>query len=657
MRRAAYGALLGVLLAGGPLCPAHGQSVVEVRIVQAEEMRPMAQGGATVFRLLRNVVLQHDSAIMRCDSAHVDQQANTFDAYGHVRIRSQELRIQGETLYYDGNTGKGRIVGSPVVLRDTVQKSTLWSDELFFNTRENTAEYHVWGRIRSGKNVMESSRGHYASRGKIATVWRAVTFRGEKVDAYTDSLIYHQLTERAYFWGPTRLYETHRMAYGLQGWYDQRNDELEIQREVMADDGAQRIFADWFYGNKRKAFVEAKGRVVLEDSLSRNRLYTQHLRYWHDTQLAIADEWPMVFALDTSGAVHDTLTLRADTLRTWREVRRVAQVDTTELIAGLRANDSTSTTDGHRAARTRSRGEMPLPNGARGAVSSMSPEELANNSPSTANDRTSTQHRQGAQGLEGTERRDTLWRNDTVHFAKGIGRVRAYKRNAQLIADTAYFSGVDSTVTLSRAPFPYLWSDSSQASAQTIVAYVGKNKLDSVHLNARAIVAMRQDSVHFDQVGAEQIRSHFHQGALRVVHAAGDARMVYYMVDGNEMVGINRVECPDFRALVENNQPYEVTFYHSPKSSMLPLRETSIEDRQLYGFEWREDLRPQGRGDVVPTWLTDFDYYVPVRERALGYRKIERVTLERVIEIPAPESSPHDLEVANGDEGVRDITR
>ena len=93
MRRLAVCLLFGLLTATTALA----QRQVEVEILNAHEMRPRRVGSTTVFRLLGEVRLRHGEAVMVCDSAHVDQAANTFDAFGHVRIRSKDLRISGDT--------------------------------------------------------------------------------------------------------------------------------------------------------------------------------------------------------------------------------------------------------------------------------------------------------------------------------------------------------------------------------------------------------------------------------------------------------------------------------------------------------------------------------------------------------------------------------
>ena len=48
--------------------------------------------GNGVKRLIGNVRLKHEDALMFCDSAYVYSKTNKMDAYGHVRI------VQGDSF-------------------------------------------------------------------------------------------------------------------------------------------------------------------------------------------------------------------------------------------------------------------------------------------------------------------------------------------------------------------------------------------------------------------------------------------------------------------------------------------------------------------------------------------------------------------------------
>lgn len=556
-----------------PLPFVYGQTHVEVEILRAESMRPFPQAGNEVLRLLGDVLMGHGDARMRCDSAYFYSATNSFDAFGRVHIDNREVKIDGDTLFYDGNSGEGRIVGRIVVLRDTAQDATLWSDQIFFNTSTNTARYVTWGRIRSGENNLRSHRGYYFSDTKVAAVAHGVTFKGEKVDAYGDSVQYHQEVERMYFWGPTRLYQEQKMAYGLEGWYDQLLERVEIRRDVMLDNGGERLFADWAYADQKEEFSEAKGNVVLEDSLSNNRLYTKHLRYWHNPQRGLADVEPMLFSIDTTSTTRDSLYLRADLLRFWSE-----------------------------------------------------PYEQIT---------------------------DSLATRDTLYFFRAEGLVKVYRSDIQAIADTLYYNGQDSTVHLRREPYPFVWSGEMQGSSREMIGYLGSEQLDSLYMNDRVLVASRDDSTHYNQMAGMELWGYFEESELRRISVQGDGQVIFFLRDEDDLIGVNRVECPYFVSQIEDNEPVEIMFYSQPVSTITPIQDAEREDRELFGFAWREDLRPQSPIEVMPAWIESLDFYLPLKRSALGYRLEEGPKVQVEIDVQGEELPEIEEPVERTFEGVR----
>ena len=64
-----------------------------------------------------------------------------------------------------------------------------------------------------------------------------------------------------------------------------------------------------------------------------------------------------------------------------------------------------------------------------------------------------------------------------------------------------------------------------------------------------------------------------------------------------------------------DNEASEAVFYTTTESVMLPLAETQQEDRVLYGFKWRDDLRPKSKEEIIPSWLQDLNFHTTLRAR------------------------------------------
>ncbi|PIE84471.1 MAG: hypothetical protein CSA07_01810 [Bacteroidia bacterium] len=539
--------LPALLLAGGFALAQEGGDQIQVEILYAKSMRPLEKEGQSIHRLLGEVALSHDSAVMHCDSAYVYPETNSFEAFGNVRVRSRQFRLWGSAMHYDGNSGQGHVTGKIVKLHDSVDKTTLYSDALYFTTQRNLVWYSTWGHLLTDQSDIRSRRGSYDADRDLVTVSDSVLYRSEEVTAVGDSLQYAQSLERIYFWGPTRVYTDESMGYGQKGWYDRNAGHGILEGQVAVDQGKGRIYADWAFFDRSKDFVEAKGQVVAVDSMENYRLYAGHARFWNSPRRMIAQEQPMIWAVDTSSAKRDTLYLRADRFVGWQEPAK---------------------------------GPAPRP-------------------------------------------------NDSVYLGRAEGSIRAFRQDLQLVADTAFYNGQDSTVIAWREPFPYVWSKQLQVSSRLITAHLSEG-LDSMHFQDKVLVAQEGDSIHYDQMSGKDMWAYLHEGEMQRVEVKGEGKVIFFMTDEEEVIAVNRIESPHFILHMKEQEAERITFYDNPHSLVTPIQDTQTEDRELFGFKWHgDDLRPHGPRDIIPPWLKDLEFYIPLARQATRYRAADRKLLER----------------------------
>src|SRR5262245_11984976 len=90
-------------------------------------------------RLLGKVVFRHENAIMSCDSAYLYKEANTLEAFGHVRInQGDSLTMTGKHLIYLGDSRLAQMF-EDVEMRD--RKMTLNTQRLDYNMETDVAYY------------------------------------------------------------------------------------------------------------------------------------------------------------------------------------------------------------------------------------------------------------------------------------------------------------------------------------------------------------------------------------------------------------------------------------------------------------------------------------------------------------------------------------
>ena len=66
---------------------ANAQKKSKIEILNANVLEFEELKGVKVKRLIGDVQLKHDEALMFCDSAYIYSNTNTMDAYNHVRSK------------------------------------------------------------------------------------------------------------------------------------------------------------------------------------------------------------------------------------------------------------------------------------------------------------------------------------------------------------------------------------------------------------------------------------------------------------------------------------------------------------------------------------------------------------------------------------------
>lgn len=214
--------------------------------------------------------------------------------------------------------------------------------------------------------------------------------------------------------------------------------------------------------------------------------------------------------------------------------------------------------------------------------------------------------------------RDTLVRGDTlqgvrsvdtVWYVRALHAVRAYSRGQQAVADSMYYNGLDSTVTLYRLPVPYVWKEDMQAYGKSIVGYLGDGRVDSVLMKGNVFVAQRDGASTYNQIYGQLVSARLDSTGVRFVRVREDGKVIFFMRDEGKLIGVNKVAAPAFNVWLEANSIQNVTFYSNAMSDVIPYKDAVTEDKVLPGYAWNDSLQPKRRDAVIPSWIGRLDYY------------------------------------------------
>jgi hypothetical protein len=114
-----------------------------------------------------------------------------------------------------------------------------------------------------------------------------------------------------------------------------------------------------------------------------------------------------------------------------------------------------------------------------------------------------------------------------------------------------------------------------------------------------AFVVSQVDTLRFNQIKGRSLTGYFQNNELYKIDIKGNGESVYYLIEGEEITGINRSKCSNIEALVEKGKISEISDKGTPEGIIdPPLLTTDPKELILKGFTWLDNMRPRNRDDI-----------------------------------------------------------
>jgi hypothetical protein len=173
---------------------------------------------------------------------------------------------------------------------------------------------------------------------------------------------------------------------------------------------------------------------------------------------------------------------------------------------------------------------------------------------------------------------------------------RVFSRNLQAKCDSLSYSYQDSAIRLFHQPV--LWSEENQLTSDTMVIYTKNRQTDRMELYYSAFVTSQVDSLRFNQIKGRTLTGHFKNNELYRINIEGNGESIYYLVDGEEIVGKNSTRCASIEILVDKGKIQEIYERQSPEGVINPPSKSPNANNRLEGFSWLDALRPKKVADI-----------------------------------------------------------
>lgn len=297
----------------------------EVEIINADYLKLQEVNGKKFTRLVGNVQLRQEEIYMMCDSATLDKESNSVDAWGHIHIQQDTIHAYSNTLHHDGNRKFSTLTGNA---RISDSKMTLYTNQLFYDIKNKVAYYTDSGTVVKDSTVITSRKGYYYNSSSEVFFNKNVHITDPHYTLSSDTLRYGVQTKISTFYGNTEIINSNSRIYCNNGWYNSEKDISSFGRNTVIINPPQRIKADSLYYERFRGYGKAIGNFTWSDSSMETEIHGQFAEYFDDRQYIMATQKPLlIYKMDK-----DSLFLTADTLKSHNK----SQTDTVKIFYAYR---------------------------------------------------------------------------------------------------------------------------------------------------------------------------------------------------------------------------------------------------------------------------------------------------------------------------------
>ena len=180
---------------------------------------------------------------------------------------------------------------------------------------------------------------------------------------------------------------------------------------------------------------------------------------------------------------------------------------------------------------------------------------------------------------------------------RGFNKVRAYRPDLQMVADSMLFSSVDSSLTLFNDPI--LWNEDQQVLGEKIIFYMNDSTIDWAHVIGQALFIQQNDTIHYNQITGREMRAYFVNGEIHHADVKGNVQVVFYPLDSDSaMIGMNTTEGPSLTAYFKMRAVDKLIIFGHSNGVMYPMEKLETSKMFLPNFNWFDRIRPTDPEDV-----------------------------------------------------------
>jgi lipopolysaccharide export system protein LptA len=179
---------------------------------------------------------------------------------------------------------------------------------------------------------------------------------------------------------------------------------------------------------------------------------------------------------------------------------------------------------------------------------------------------------------------------------KAYYKCRFFSNNLQAKCDSLSYSFRDSVIRLYTSPV--LWSEENQLTSDSMAVFTKNRKADRLELYNMAFITSQVDTMRYNQIKGRLLSGYFEDNELYKIVITGNGESIYYLLDNEELSGVNRAECSNIEIYINDGKITEIHELQEPEGVIDPPSELPGDNPRLDGFNWFDSLRPKQISDI-----------------------------------------------------------
>lgn len=513
---------------------------IPIDILKNQFMEGIKMDSSSFFKFTGDVLFQHGTDLLYCDTAILNQEKNNLEAFGNVKIvQANGTTVQSDYLSYTGNIKKAYLRGN-VSLNSG--QDNLWTEELDYYLNTKIGNYYQNGTLQSGSTTVSSTLGTYNTQTKEARFVDQVFVTDTAYNIESKDLGYNTESKMMRFFDSTVVTNESSVLRTSKGIYDSKNQIANFTVRSSILNKEQYIEGDSLDYNKITGLGKAVGKVIVLDTAEKSTLYCGQAFYNDKQKTLLAIEKPVLKRVSDK----DSIFVRADTFYSAHYNSKTDTLTTT----------TPSTAKGKR----------------------VKPNKKNTENPSTPQVKVVTQA-------------DTT----SPKYYTGYHHVKIFSDSLQGKCDSICFAGKDSLMLMMKTPI--VWSRRSQITGDTIIAFIDSGKIQKIRVPNDALIVSRsgpEQADLFNQIQGQTLTAFLKNDELDYAIVRPNAECIYYPTDdAGAYIGASEAQSERMKIFFAKGEIDKILMEQEVKQKLSPINKINIPSMRLSRFQWLEEQRPK----------------------------------------------------------------